>query len=114
MATSFHHERTSEPSVSSLIDDAHRVVAHLRKHRGSAIVCVIGIVAAIGSAGLLLGGVTVAISSALVMAGFDLLSAMTIGFFTTGIIGSSVGLILARRAIRSIAIKLPSDLSIGS
>jgi hypothetical protein len=112
MSTSIKHEQQRETTINSLIEDARRVIEHLRRHRGSVVVSLIGIVAVTGSAGLLLGGVTVAISSLLVIAGFDLLSAMTIGFFATGIVGTTVGLLLAVTAIRSIADKLPSDFRI--
>lgn len=89
--------------------DARGFVGLLREHERSLKLAAIGLVLAIGSSGLLLGGVTVAISSVLVMEGFDLLSAMTIGFFATGIIGATLGLFLAVRAIRFLVWKLPFD-----
>ena len=99
-------------SDSSLSSDLRRVLGHLRQHPRPLKRIAAGLVLAIGSSGLLLGGVTVAISSALVMAGFDLLSAMTIGFFTTGTIGAAVGLSLAVGSIRYLTKQMPNDLSL--
>ena len=63
----------------------------------------IGLVVAIGSSGLFLGGITVAVSSLLVRSGMGLLGAMTVGFFTTGMGGILVGLTVSVAAIKAIA-----------
>ena len=97
---------------SSSTSDLRRVLGHLGQHPRPLKGIAVGLVLAIGSSGLLLGGVTVAMSSVLVMNGFDLLSAMTIGFFTTGTIGAAAGLLLAVRSIRFLTKQIPNDISL--
>ncbi|HEY5667234.1 MAG TPA: hypothetical protein VIV64_10965 [Gammaproteobacteria bacterium] len=105
-------QRTNASNLST--SDLRRILGHLGQHPRPLKFIAAGLVLAIGSSGLLLGGVTVAISSVLVMvmAGFDLLSAMKIGFFTTGTIGAAVGLLLAVRSIRFLTKQIPNDLSL--
>lgn len=109
-------QRTNASNLST--SDLRRILGHLGQHPRPLKFIAAGLVLAIGSSGLLLGGVTVAISSVLVMvmvmvmAGFDLLSAMKIGFFTTGTIGAAVGLLLAVRSIRFFTKQIPNALSL--
>ena len=72
-----------------------QAIAHvhsfLEEHAALVKKATVGLVLAIGSSGLLLGGVTVALSSFFVLLGMDLLSAMTLGFFATGAVGVLLG-----------------------
>lgn len=61
----------------------------------------IGMVIAIGSAGLLLGGFTVLLTYLLMGEGMEMIPAMIIGFFTVSVLGAVSGTVALYRGLMS-------------
>ncbi len=107
MSTALDKLPQSPARQSSRLSAKTAILQFAHTHRGLLAGAMTGIVLAIGSSGLLLGAVTVAISSFLVNAGMGLLTAMTVGFFVTSFVGLGLGALLVITSLGPLIRHLP-------